>query len=479
MEQTIGPVLPPASTRRHFHVLAKPTGAICNLDCKYCFFLSKEMLYPGDRFRMADDLLQAYIRQLLESQPGPDISVAWQGGEPTLMGLDFFRRAMGVVAQYRRPGTTVEHTIQTNGTELTAEWCEFFRENNFLVGLSLDGPREMHDLYRVDKAGRATFDKVMRAARLMQTHKVEFNILTTVHAGNADHPLEVYRFLRDDVGTKFIQFIPIVERVTPALLQLANRGWGERGSDPRPLYLQDGGLVTDRSVSSEAWGRFLSAIFDEWITRDVGTVFVQMFDAALASWVGAPAAMCIFAETCGNAVALEHNGDVYSCDHFVEPRHLLGNIRQVHMLQLVDSEQQRAFGAAKRDTLPAYCRSCEVRFACHGECPKNRFVATPDGEPGLNYLCAGYKAFFTHIDRPMRMMADLLRSGRYADEVMGLLAAEEQARAVAFNASGRNDPCPCGSGRKFKRCHGATRLPGASTTALPTSVTGDESRQQV
>jgi uncharacterized protein len=472
MEQTTGAVLPSASTLRHFHVLAKPTGAICNLDCKYCFFLSKEMLYPGDRFRMADDLLEIYIRQLLESQPGPEISVAWQGGEPTLMGLGFFRRAMACVEKYRRPGITIEHTIQTNGTELTPEWCEFFRDHRFLVGLSLDGPREMHDLYRVDKGGRPTFDKVMGAARLMQSHGVEFNILTTVNAGNAGHPLEVYRFLRDEVGTKYIQFIPIVERVTPELLPIANRGWGARGSDPRPLYLQEGNLVTDRSVQPEAWGRFLSAIFDEWVKRDVGTVFVQMFDAALASWVGAPAGMCIFAETCGNAVALEHNGDLYSCDHFVEPRHLLGNIRKVHMLELVDSAQQQAFGATKRDSLPAYCVNCEVRFACNGECPKNRFISTPDGEPGLNYLCAGYKAFFTHIDRPMRMMADLLRSGRYADEVMALLATENAQRArAAFAAAGRNDPCPCGSGLKFKRCHGAGQRhesdPGNGMQSLP------------
>jgi uncharacterized protein len=461
MKNTLGPDLPSASSLRHFHVLAKPTGAICNLDCKYCFFLSKEMLYPGDRFRMADDLLETYIRQLLESQPGPEISVAWQGGEPTLMGLDFFRRAMEYTATYQRPGTTVAHTIQTNGTELTPEWCAFFREHNFLVGLSLDGPQEMHDLYRVDKGGRPTFDKVMRAARLMQAHGVEFNILTTVNAGNVEHPLEVYRFLRDEVGTRFIQFIPIVERVTREMLPLANQGWGARGSDPRPLYVQEGGLVTDRTVDAEAWGRFLNAIFDEWVTRDVGTVFVQMFDAALASWVGAPAGMCIFAETCGDAVALEHNGDLYSCDHFVEPKHLLGNIRKVHMLQLVDSDQQRAFGTHKRDSLPNYCRQCAVRFACHGECPKNRFMSTPDGEPGLNYLCAGYLSFFTHIDRPMRMMADLLRRGRYADEVMPLLAAE---KAAMFGSTGRNHLCPCGSGLKFKRCHGGAHVSAAEPT---------------
>jgi uncharacterized protein len=242
MERITQGAIGPANTPRHFHVLAKPTGAICNLDCKYCFFLSKEMLYLGDRFRMADDLLDIYIRQLIESQPGPEISVAWQGGEPRLMGLPFFQRAVAVVEKYRRPGMGIEHTIQTNGTELSGEWCEFFREHRFLVGLSLDGPREMHDLYRVDKGGRPTFDKVMAAARLMQSHGVEFNILTTVHAGNVGHPLEVYRFLRDEVGTRFVQFIPIVERVTAGLLTLANGGWGARGSDPRPLYRQEGGF---------------------------------------------------------------------------------------------------------------------------------------------------------------------------------------------------------------------------------------------
>jgi uncharacterized protein len=409
-----------------FHVLAKPTGATCNLDCKYCFFLSKEMLYPGDRFRMADDLLELYVQQLLASQPGPEVTVAWQGGEPTLMGLDFFRRALACVARHRRPGIAVAHTIQTNGTLLDAEWCDFFREHGFLVGLSLDGPREMHDLYRVDKGGRPTFDKVMRAARLLQEHGVDFNILTTVHAGNADRPLEVYRFLRDEVGTRYIQFIPIVERATAELLPLANRGWGERGSGPRPLYQQTGDLVTERSVTAEQWGRFLIGVFDEWIRRDVGRVFVQMFDAALASWTGVPASLCIFAERCGKALALEHNGDLYSCDHFVEPGHLLGNIRQVPMLQLATSQRQRAFGAAKSDSLPRYCRECPVRFACHGECPKNRFIATPDGEPGLNYLCAGYRAFFTHVDRPMRLMAELLRRGRYADEAMAILEPERR-----------------------------------------------------
>ncbi len=405
-----------------FHLLAKPTGAVCNLDCKYCFFLSKEMLYPGSRFQMADDLLEIYIRQLLESQAGPEVIVGWQGGEPTLMGLEFFERSIEYVEKFKQPWQKVSYTIQTNGTKLNEEWCAFLKRHNFLVGLSIDGPAALHDAYRVDKGGAGTFDDVMRGWHVLNRHGVDVNILCSVHAANAQHPLEVYKFFRDELKTSFIQFIPIIERVTEEMLPVANMGWGERGSDPRPLYLLDGNQVTERSVGPEQWGQFLNTIFDEWVQRDVGTVYVQMFDAALASWVGAPPSMCIFSETCGSAVALEHNGDLYSCDHFVEPKYLLGNIKQVHMLKLVTSEQQQQFGLAKRDTLPKYCRDCSVRFACHGECPKNRFITTPDGEPGLNYLCAGYKAFFTHIDRPMRTMASLLRQGRFADEAMALLS---------------------------------------------------------
>ena len=405
-----------------FHLLAKPTGAICNLDCKYCFFLSKEMLYPGSRFRMADELLEIYIRQLLESQPGPEVIVGWQGGEPTLMGLEFFERSIEYVRKYERPHHRVTYTIQTNGTRLTDEWAAFLKKHQVLVGLSVDGPREMHDALRVDKGGKGTFDDVMRGWECLNRHGVDVNILCTVNAANADHPVELYRFFRDELKTTFIQFIPIVERTTPETLPLANAGWSERGSDPRPLYLLAGDRVTDRSVGAEQWGRFLIGVFDEWVKADVGKVYVQMFDAALASWLGLPASMCIFSETCGNALALEHNGDLYSCDHFVEPKYKLGNITEVHMLQLVTSKQQLEFGRAKRDTLPKYCRECAVRFACHGECPRNRFIATPDGEPGLNYLCAGYKDFFTHIDRPMKLMADLLRQGRYADEAMAMLS---------------------------------------------------------
>jgi uncharacterized protein len=441
-----------------FHLLAKPTGATCNLDCKYCFFLSKEALYPSSKFRMSDEVLESYLRELFAAHRAPDVTIAWQGGEPTLMGLDFFKRAAEVERRYRKPGMRVERTIQTNGTLLDDAWCEFFREHDYLVGLSLDGPRELHDAYRVDKGGGPTFERVMRAVELLKRHEVQFNILTTVHAANADHPLEVYRFLRDEVGARYIQLIPIVERATPDLLPLANEGWGARRGAQRPLYQQQGELVTERSVHPEQWGRFLIAIFDEWVRRDVGTVFFQLFESALASWLGLPPSLCVFAETCGGALALEHNGDLYSCDHFVEPAHKLGNLAELPMIEMVGSEQQRAFGNAKRDSLPRYCLECPVRFACHGECPRNRFVQTPDGEPGLNYLCAGYKAFFTHVDRPMRVMSDLVRRGLPADHVTGILASEETRRRAPVAKAGRNDPCPCGSGRKAKRCHGASAL---------------------
>lgn len=413
------------STQANYHLLAKPTGAICNLDCKYCFFLSKEMLYPGSRFRMADDLLERYVDQLIASHGAQEVVLAFQGGEPTLMGLDFFRRAVAHAERRRRPGQKLSYTVQTNGTTLDDAWCAFFAERGFLIGLSLDGPRAMHDAYRVTKGGAGSFDQVMRGLELLARHGVDTNILCTVHAANGDHPLEVYRFFRDELGVRFIQLIPIVERVTDELLPLANLGWSARAGGARPLHLQRGSRVTERSVGPEQYGRFLIAIFDEWVRRDVGTVFVQSFDAALASHVGEPS-LCIFRPTCGDAPVLEHSGDVYSCDHFVEPEHLLGNIREKPIGDLLGSEQQRAFGRAKLESLPQYCKDCDFLFACWGECPKNRFATTPDGQPGLNYLCAGYKLFFAHVDRPMKRMASLLRMGRHADEIMQDDAAYEE-----------------------------------------------------
>ncbi|MEE8457537.1 MAG: anaerobic sulfatase maturase [Acidimicrobiia bacterium] len=403
-----------------FHLLAKPTGPICNLDCEYCFFLSKEMLYPGDRFRMADEMLETYISQLFASQRGPDVNVAWQGGEPTMMGLEFFKRSVELVEKHRKPNQRVSYTIQTNGVLIDERWSAFFKNHGFLVGLSVDGPQALHDAYRVDKRGKGSFERVMAGYEHLRTADVDVNVLCTVHAANQNHPLDVYRFFRDEMGVRFIQFIPIVERATEALLPLANLGWSTSRKESRPLYLQSGHHVTNRSVGAEAYGRFLIEIFDEWVKRDVGEVFVQMFDVALASWHGEPGALCIFSETCGLALALEHNGDLYSCDHYVEPDFLLGNIVETPMIELIASDKQRAFGNAKRDTLPQYCRDCEVRFACHGGCPRNRFISTPVGEDRLNYLCAGYKAFFNHVDPAMKLMSRLLGKNRAPSEIVRL-----------------------------------------------------------
>jgi len=410
-----------------YHLLTKPTGAVCNLDCKYCFFLSKEMLYPGSRFRMADEMLETYIKQLLESHRTPEVTVAWQGGEPTLMGLDFFKRTVELVDQYKKPNQQISYSIQTNGTLLDDDWAAFFRQQNYLVGLSVDGPRELHDAYRVNKGGKGSFDQVMRGWEVLKKHQVEVNILCTVHAANQDHPLEVYRFFRDELKAEFVQFIAIVERATIDSLPIANEGWSERPGGERPLYIQEGHLVTERSVGPEQYGRFLIEIFEEWVRRDVGNIFVQLFDVTLGSWVGQHN-LCIFAPTCGNALALEHNGDLYSCDHFVEPDYLLGNIKETHMIELIASDQQLKFGQDKMTTLPRYCLECEVRFACHCGCPKNRFIKTPGGEPGLNYLCAGYKTFFNHVDRPMKIMAALLRQGRGPVEIMDIYAKEDAKR---------------------------------------------------
>jgi uncharacterized protein len=327
------------------------------------------------------------------------------------MGLDFFRRAMAVEKQCLQPGRAIENTLQTNGILLDDEWCKFLHENGFLVGLSLDGPRDLHDVYRRDKGGNPTFDRVVAAVRLMQEHKVEFNILCTVNAVNSRQPLEVYRFFRDELGARYLQFIPIVERDNAS------------GN-------QEGSAVTGRSVPAEAYGMFLNTIFDEWVKRDVGTMFVPFFDAVLASYVYGESSVCVLRPTCGEALALEHNGDLYSCDHFVEPRHLLGNILKANLVGLVVSEQQRAFGQAKSDGLPNACRECRFLFTCHGECPKNRVLTTADGEPGLNWLCAGLKAFFEHTEQPMKDMAALLKSGRYADEIMN----RQQKEAQTVNA---------------------------------------------
>ncbi len=389
-----------------FHILAKPAGADCNLACEYCFYLDKGRLYPGSRLRMTDEVLTAYIKQVLTTQPIPEVSVAWQGGEPTLMGLEFFERSIELVNQFKRPGQRVSYTLQTNGTQLDKDWCHFFKKNDFLIGLSCDGPEELHNAFRVDKGGRGTFKQVKRSWDLLQRHQVDTNILCAVQATNSTHALEVYRFFRDNLRARFIQFIPIVERDNSNLEN--NADWN-----------QEGNCISDRSVNPIQYGEFLIDIFDEWVKHDVGTMFIQMFDSSLASWYGIPESICVFQETCGRSLVLEHNGDLYACDHFVDQGHLLGNILNKPMNELVDSSAQRWFGMDKREQLPKTCLECDVRFACHGECPRNRFPSVAGDEGRVNYLCKGYRMFFRYVDKPMRKMADLLRKGRSAAEIMG------------------------------------------------------------
>jgi len=425
----------------NFHVLAKPIGPICNLDCKYCFYLEKELLYPQvDKWAMQPEVLESYIRQYIEAHDTPVVNFAWQGGEPTLLGVDYFRRVVELEKKYAN-GKQIANAFQTNDVLLNDGWGELFREYQFLIGISIDGPRELHDAYRVDKGGQPTFDRVMRGMETLKRHNVEFNTLTTVHRANADSPLEVYRFLRAN-GSGFMQFIPIVERVAQ-----------QTTSDGLRLISPDfvgAAKVAPWSVEPRQFGRFLSTIFDEWVRKDVGRTFVQLFDVSLEVWSGMEASLCIFRKTCGAALAIEHCGDVYSCDHFVYPENRLGNIMDSPLAALVGSAQQQHFGDAKESTLPKYCRECDVRFACNGECPKHRFLTTPDGEPGLNYLCAGYKMFFHHIDPYMRFMAAELAAQRAPANVMRWVAAQE-AEQKQGNV-GRNDPCPCGSGKKFKNC---------------------------
>lgn len=415
--------------KRAFHIMTKPIGPICNLDCEYCYYLEKEELFPGtSSFKMSDELLEEYVRQYIAANRGPQVNFAWQGGEPTLMGLDFFKRVVELQKKYLPKGWSCTNALQTNGTLLTEEWCEFLRENGFLIGISIDGPAHLHDVYRVDKGQRPTHDKVIRGLKLLQEHKVEHNILCVVNNVNSQHPLEVYRFFKE-LGAQWLQFIPIVEHM--------------------------GGTATShRSVDPEQWGVFLTTIFDEWVRHDIGEVYIQTFEEAIRNEAGLPGGLCVFQETCGDALAMEHNGDLFSCDHFVLPEFKLGNIRETPMEQLVALPEQEAFGKAKRDTLPQYCLDCEVRYLCHGECPKNRFAETPDGEPGLNYLCAGYRRFFNHVVPYTRRMLGFLQQQKPASLLMDELRLEDEAK---WRSAGRNDPCPCGSGKKFKRCCWAER----------------------
>jgi uncharacterized protein len=430
--------------------MAKPSGAICNIDCTYCFYLEKEKLYPDksrDSWRMGDEELEAYVRQYIEAQDIPMANFAWQGGEPTLLGVDFFRKAVELQRQYAGK-KQITNAFQTNAILLDDEWGEFLAEENFLVGVSIDGPEDIHNRYRVTRGGDPTWDKVMAGIEVLKKSRVEFNTLTVLHKHNADHPKELYEFLTREVGSHFLQFIPIVERVADNLpahfLQLVG-----------PEF-REGATVAEWSVGSEQYGRFLNGVFDQWVQKDIGQYFIQIFDTTLAGWMGQDPGLCIFSETCGDAMIVEHDGDVYSCDHFVYPDYKLGNIADTSIREMAESPEQRKFGTDKRDALPDYCRNCEFRFACNGGCPKQRFIKTPEGEEGLNYLCKGYKTFFGHTKPYMKAMARELRNGQPAANIMAKTkpTPESSSSQNPYVGVGRNSPCPCGSGKKFKRCHG-------------------------
>ena len=399
--------------------MAKPIGARCNLECTYCFYLEKEpALYPGAGVaRMSEATLERFVRDYIAAQPGGEVVFAWQGGEPTLMGVAFFQRAVALQRRYAG-GRQVSNALQTNGTLLDDEWGEFLAREKFLVGLSLDGPRLLHDPYRVDRGGRPTWERVMQGLRLLKRHCVQFNTLTVLHRRNVRQPVEVYEFLREH-GSGFMQFIPLVER-RPEPAEAA------RGLEHGAPRSAGGSLVPRERLEKtmaaecpppEGVGEFLTKVFDHWVRRDVGRIFVQTFDVALSAWMGQGAPLCVFQETCGRALALEHNGDVYTCDHFVYPEHRLGNLHTTSLADIGHGAAAEKFGAAKA-TLPRVCRECPVRFVCNGDCPKHRFVSPGEGEPGVSYLCPSYLRFFTHIGPKMEQMAALLRAGRAPAEVM-------------------------------------------------------------
>ncbi|MBI2561022.1 MAG: anaerobic sulfatase maturase [candidate division NC10 bacterium] len=407
-------------------VMTKPAGAVCNLDCRYCYYLAKQELYPGGApHRMTDDLLEAYIVQHIQASPGTAITFAWHGGEPTVLGLDYFRTIVALQRKHRPPGRRIINNVQTNGTLLDNDWCRFLAAEDFFVGLSLDGPAELHDRYRVTRGGKPTHKAVLRGFRLLQRYGIRYDVLCVVHDENVRFPAAVYRFFKQ-LGVQSLQFLPLVE--------------------PRP---EAPGGVSERTVPAEAFGAFLCAVFDEWVRQDVGRIAIQTFDEAARPACGLEHALCIFRETCGDVPVLEHNGDFYACDHFVDPAHRFGNIRETPLGALLECAAQQAFGRAKRDARPRYCRECEVLALCNGGCPQDRFIRTPDGEAGLNYLCAGYKRFFTHSRPALARLAALWRTGQPPERLMDWArAADAEARVRA----GRNDPCPCGSGRKYKKC---------------------------
>ena len=397
-DRYFGPQLVSKAHRR-FHAMIKPIGSTCNLSCTYCYYRSKARLLRGPGTgRMSKEVLEQVIRTYIESITGDEVVFTWQGGEPTLLGLDFFQNVVALERKYSKPGQRIENDLQTNGTLITDEWCEFLKENRFLVGLSIDGPREIHDRFRIAKSGEPSFEKVLNAARLLTQYRIPFNTLTCISRFNARRPLDVYRFLRREIGSTYLQFIPVVEY--KGFEGTAPRMWNEatlpREGDPEARPGHPNSIVTEWSVDPEDWGYFLCKTFDEWLNRDVGKVLVNHFETLVAQHLGLPSQLCVYGEFCGRCVAVEHDGSVYSCDHYVYPAYRLGSIRDKHLGDLVFSQTQVEFGYAKNETLPQQCFRCSYLNDCWGECPKNRIIRTLDNEPGLNYLCPGFKKYFQH-----------------------------------------------------------------------------------
>lgn len=392
------------------YVMAKPIGSLCNLSCKYCYYLEKGNLYASQplhkEFLMSDQTLEAFIRQYIQSQTQPQVLFTWHGGEPLMRPISFYKKALAIQRQYAG-GRTIDNCLQTNGTLLTDEWCRFFRDNNWLIGISIDGPQEFHDEYRRARGGQPSFHKVMRGIELLEKYGVEWNAMGVVNDFNADYPLDVYHFYKE-IGCRYIQFTPIIERIL----------MHDDGRHLASMADIGEGTLADFSVQQGQFAHFACTIFDEWVRQDVGNIFVQLFDSTLACWVGQAPGVCSMTTTCGHAAVIEHNGDVYACDHFVFPEYLLGNIHADSITAMMYSERQRTFGRAKRDSLPQQCRQCKWLFACNGGCPKDRFRTTADGTPGLNYLCDDYRRFFSHVAPYMDFMAEELRHQRPPANVM-------------------------------------------------------------
>lgn len=392
------------------YVMLKPAGAHCNLACKYCYYLEKNKLYPtAQRHLMSDEMLEQFTREYIEAQTMNQVLFTWHGGEPLLRSIDFYRKALSLQQKYAG-GRRIDNVIQTNGTLLTDEWCEFFAQNHWLVGISIDGPQPDHDHYRLTAAGKPSWQKVMQGIKLLKKHGVEWNAMAVVNAYNANHPLEFYRFFKEN-GCQFLQFTPIVERQT-------------RHEDGRTLAsLADKNEISlsEASVAPEQWGYFLCAIFDEWVRKDVGKIFVEIFDCTLANWMGISPGICAYSKECGHAGVMEHNGDVYSCDHFVFPEYKLGNIRDHSLIDMLYGEQQQEFSRLKHSSLPRQCKECDMEFACHGECPKNRFMKDKYGDSGLNYLCPGYYHYYQHVAPYMDYMKQELMSQRPPSNIMNVV----------------------------------------------------------